>query len=435
MNCGVRVETQSWKRIPFLVVATLRPLIPMAGEKPPPVPVQVASALGLPQQVVDSDCVQLLELGNFTMDECREYISQYTQAEVVSSQVIEEVYRSTKGCPSRLGLVLRAMEENKVIIVQDNLCKVGQPRIAISFFFFLHSPCSLLCVGSIMYVFFFMAVFMNARVCWLHLYVQRCMHVICSFLKRKTHVSICMCIPVQFSGTEFSTIEDVSHSMDGMLERQFDLLSSPEQELLRICAVVGEAAEERLMLHMYSTLQRESALPSVDEISLQQIHEMCAHLVKEGLLVLAAPSPASSVAGDTSLLSYHFNHTTTAFTLYHQMLPSRRANYHRLIYGWFRARISEGRMTNLGRDDLTKLFHHLSHHAYKSLVDVIKDGESEASGIRSRMAGLLFFACEVFLGGGKGGWRLPKRPFEGRKTRDGEAPIVVCIACTIVPCM
>lgn len=92
---------------------------------------------------------------------------------------------------------------------------------------------------------------------------------------------------------------------------------------MNAASIIGETFEPACLNLVFNKLSPEVTLHVTDKL-LQ-------HLAVNGILVRDYETP--SLTGEQV---FAFQHSTTAFLLYHQMLPSRRQQAHVVIYDWFK---------------------------------------------------------------------------------------------------
>ena len=118
---------------------------------------------------------------------------------------------------------------------------------------------------------------------------------------------------------------EVLHSLEGLLDKQYDFLEGEQQEFLKLASVLDEF-EPALVRYLHNKLA-----PAPARLTTSQVQAMIDQLLSTGLL---QKLPEFSIVNGEE--KYEFEHATTAFILYHQMLPSRRTEIHRLAFSWLK---------------------------------------------------------------------------------------------------
>lgn len=79
--------------------------------------------------------LQPVPVKSFSEDEVRAFLSRVANA-AVSEQVVSELYRSTKGCPGHLDLVMRALLNSNVLAIDGDVlrvsCSLLSPSLSLS---------------------------------------------------------------------------------------------------------------------------------------------------------------------------------------------------------------------------------------------------------------------------------------------------------------
>ena len=109
------------KMFPTMVVVCMRPPDAMDVAEAS-VDTQVLHTLGLVTSSID---LEILPLQNLVRSEVQEFVLKCTDAVRVDPEVVNDLFRSTKGSVHRLSSMTNALLDANVLVVQDGVCMVS----------------------------------------------------------------------------------------------------------------------------------------------------------------------------------------------------------------------------------------------------------------------------------------------------------------------